>query len=108
VLVYHSSCKLIGVAGVVQVTRSAYPDPTQFDPSSPYHDPKSPVDAPRWVAVDMVFVRRLQQLLSLDALRSMPALAQMPLLQRGNRLSVMPASAAEWDCVLQMAGGAGR
>ena len=108
VLVYHSSCKLIGVAGVVQVTRSAYPDPTQFDPSSPYHDPKSPVDAPRWVAVDMVFVRRLPQLLSLDALRSMPALAQMPLLQRGNRLSVMPASAAEWDCVLQMAGGAGR
>ena len=108
VLVYHSSCKLIGVAGVVRVTRSAYPDPTQFDPSSPYHDPKSPVDAPRWVAVDMVFVRRLPQLLSLDALRSMPALAQMPLLQRGNRLSVMPVSAAEWACVLQMAGGAGR
>jgi predicted RNA-binding protein with PUA-like domain len=108
VLVYHSSCKLIGVAGVVRVTRTAYPDPTQFDSSSPYHDPKSPADAPRWVAVDMVFERRLPELLTLDDLRALPALAQMPLLQRGNRLSVMPVTAAEWAHVLQHAGGTGR
>lgn len=108
VLVYHSSCKLIGVAGVVRVTRAAYPDPSQFDPASPYHDPKSPPAAPRWVAVDMAFVRRVPQLLALDVLRSQPALAQMPLLQRGNRLSVMPVSAGEWAHVLQLAEGAGR
>lgn len=102
VLVYHSSCKLIGVAGVVRVTHAAYPDPTQFDPSSPYHDPKSPADAPRWVAVDMVFERRLPNLLTLDALRAMPALAGMALLQRGNRLSVMPVTAAEYA---QIVGG---
>lgn len=100
VLVYHSSCKLIGVAGVVRVTRTAYPDPTQFDPSSPYHDPKSPAAAPRWVAVDMAFARSLPQLLSLDALRSMPALGQMALLQRGNRLSVMPVTAAEYAVIV--------
>lgn len=108
VLVHHSSCKLIGIAGVVRVTRAAYPDPSQFDPGSPYHDPKSPPDAPRWVAVDMAFVRRFAPLLTLDALRMQPALAQMPLLQRGNRLSVMPVSPAEWDHVLQLAGGAQR
>jgi len=99
VLVYHSSCTLIGVAGVVRVTRSAYADPSQFDLSSPYHDPKSPLDAPRWTAVDMVFERRLPQLLSLDALRAMPALAQMPLLQRGSRLSVMPVTAGEFAVI---------
>jgi predicted RNA-binding protein with PUA-like domain len=106
VLVYHSSCKLIGVAGVVRVTRTSYPDPTQFDPSSPYHDPKSPADAPRWVAVDMVFERRLPQLLTLEALRSTSALAGMTLLQRGNRLSVMPVTTDEWAQVLQLADGA--
>ena len=102
VLVYHSSCKLIGVAGVVRVTHAAYPDPTQFDPSSPYHDPKSSADAPRWVAVDMVFECRLPNLLALDALRATPALAGMALLQRGNRLSVMPVTAAEYA---QIVGG---
>ncbi len=99
VLVYHSSCKLIGVAGIVRVTRAAYPDPTQFDPASVYFDPKSPPDAPRWSAVDMAFVARLPQLLTLDALRAMPALAQMPLLQRGNRLSVMPVTAEEFAAI---------
>ncbi len=99
VLVYHSSCKLIGVAGIVRVTRAAYPDPTQFDPASVYFDPKSPPDAPRWSAVDMAFVVCLPQLLTLDALRAMPALAQMPLLQRGNRLSVMPVTAAEFAAI---------
>ncbi len=99
VLVYHSSCKLIGVAGIVRVTRAAYPDPTQFDPASVYFDPKSPSDAPRWSAVDMAFVARLPQLLTLDALRAMPALAQMPLLQRGNRLSVMPVTAEEFAAI---------
>ncbi len=99
VLVYHSSCKLIGVAGIVRVTRAAYADPSQFDPASPYLDPKSPLDAPRWSAVDMAFVARLPQLLTLDALRALPALAQMPLLQRGNRLSVMPVTAAEFATI---------
>lgn len=99
VLVYHSSCALIGVAGIVRVTRAAYPDPSQFDPASPYVDPKSPLDAPRWSAVDMAFVARLPQLLTLEAMRAMPALAQMPLLQRGNRLSVLPVTAAQFAAI---------
>jgi predicted RNA-binding protein with PUA-like domain len=99
VLVYHSSCALIGVAGVVRVTRAACADPSQFDPASPYFDAKSPPDAPRWSAVDMVFAARLPQVLTLEAMRAMPALAQMPLLQRGNRLSVLPVTAAQFEAI---------
>jgi len=90
VLVYHSSCAHIGIAGSARVTRAAYPDPSQFDLSSPYHDPKSPADAPRWVAVDMIFKQRFSQLLSLDTLKAQPGLEALALVKRGNRLSVMP------------------
>lgn len=101
VFLYHSSCKHIGIAGIVRVVRSAYPDPTQFDPESPYHDAKSTKEKPRWQAVDMKYVRTLPKLIPLDELKSMAGLENLPLVRKGNRLSVMPVSEREWQIILQ-------
>ncbi len=98
VLFYHSSCAEPGVAGLAEVASAAYPDATQFDTGSPYHDPKSGPDAPRWSNVD-VKLRRKTRLLSLAEMRRHAALASMQVLQRGNRLSITPVSAAEWRAV---------
>lgn len=100
VFVYHASCKDIGIAGVVRVARTAYVDPTQFDPQSPYFDAKSTPDKPRWDAVDMVFGRKLARLISLDRLKALPGLENLPLVQRGSRLSVMPVGEEEWRIIL--------
>lgn len=100
VFVYHSSCKDIGIAGVVRVVRTAYTDPTQFDPESPYFDAKSAPGNPRWQAVDMAFERKLPRLISLDRLKTLPGLENLPLVQRGSRLSVMPVDEAEWRIIL--------
>ncbi|MFN3579274.1 MAG: EVE domain-containing protein [Pseudomonas sp.] len=99
VLLYHSSCKHIGVAGIVKVVSSAYPDPTQFDSASPYYDAKSTTDAPRWQAVDMQFVRKLPRLISLDELKNLAGLEDLALVRRGNRLSVMPVSEEQWAVI---------
>lgn len=98
VLFYHSSCAQPGIAGLAEVASSAYPDATQFDPRSPYHDPKAARDAPRWLHVDVKIVRKTR-LLSLRELRATPALATMQVLQRGNRLSITPVTAAEWRAI---------
>jgi len=103
VFIYHSSCKHIGIAGIVKVVRAAYPDPAQFDPASPYFDGKSPADRPRWQAVDMVFVNRLPRLLPLAEIRSLPGLDELALVKKGSRLSVMPVSQAAWDIILKAA-----
>ena len=99
VFVYHSSCKRIGIAGIVKVVRAAYADATQFDPSSVYYDPKSPQDNPRWQAVDMVYVRKFTQLIPLDEIKARHGLEKLPLVKRGNRLSVMPVSEEEWKII---------
>lgn len=99
VLIYHSSCKQVGIAGVAEVVREAYPDPTQFDPESDYFDPASKPEAPRWSQVEVGFVRKLRQVIPLDALKAMPALTGMPLVQKGSRLSVMPVSVDEWRAI---------
>ena len=99
VLFYHSSCAEPGVAGIAQVASGAYPDATQFDRSSPYHDPKSDPAAPRWVHVDVSHVATTP-LLSLKAMRERPALAGMQVLRPGNRLSITPVTHAEWRAVL--------
>ena len=95
VLFYHSSCERPGIAGLAEVASVAYPDPTQFDRSSGYCDPKSRPDAPRWLAVD-VRARSKTRLIGLAELRAKPALAGMRILQRGNRLSITPVTAPEW------------
>lgn len=100
VFIYHSSCKHIGIAGIARVDRSAYPDPTQFDSASPYYDEKSTREKPRWQAVDMTYVKKLERLLPLDEIKSMPGLEGLPLIRRGNRLSVMPVTDEQWHIIL--------
>lgn len=100
VFIYHSSCAKIGVVGIVRVTRTAYPDPTQFEAESAYFDPRSKQDNPRWNAVDLQFVRKFHRIISLDELKNSPALATNPLVQKGNRLSVIPFSKTERDAIL--------
>ena len=99
VLFYHSSCPEPGIAGIAKVASAPYPDATQFDPKSPYHDAKSSRDAPRWTLVDVRLVRKTR-LLPLAGLRETPALASMRVLQRGNRLSITPVAPQEWRTVL--------
>jgi predicted RNA-binding protein with PUA-like domain len=98
VLFYHSSCPEPGIAGLAKVSSAAYPDATQFDPKSPYHDPKSSPDAPRWLHVDVSLVCKTK-LLSLAEMREHPSLATLRVLQRGNRLSITPVSDEEWRAV---------
>ncbi|BCL76960.1 EVE domain-containing protein [Jeongeupia sp. HS-3] len=103
VLFYHSSCAEPGVAGLAEVCRAAYADPTQFDPESKYYDPKSTAEAPRWQQVDVRFVAK-GRLLSIDAMRSHPELAGMQVLKRGNRLSITPVSETEWLVIKALIG----
>ena len=100
VLFYHSSCPEPGIAGLAEVASTAYPDATQFDPQSHYHDPKSDPQAPRWLHVDVRFVRKTP-LLRLSDMRQDPQLAGMRLLQPGSRLSITPVSANEWRHLMQ-------
>ena len=95
---YHSSCDEPGIAGIVEVAHPAYPDATQFDKSSPYYDPKSTPESPRWVNVDVRFVRKTR-LISLKELRTYPELADMRLLAKGNRLSIMPVDVSDWKLI---------
>lgn len=107
VLFYHSSCAVPGVVGVAEITRTAYPDPTQFDPASHYFDPKSKPEDPRWLVVDVRFVRRLERTITLADLRAhADELDDFLLLRRGNRLSVVPVTDAQWDGILALEPGA--
>ena len=98
VLFYHSSCPEPGIAGIARVASGTRPDPTQFDPTSPYFDPKSPADAPRWLLLDVQALRKTR-VLTLPEMRSHPALADMVLLRKGNRLSITPVTADEWHTI---------
>ncbi|MBY6017493.1 EVE domain-containing protein [Halomonas denitrificans] len=102
VFIYHSSCKHVGVAGIATVTREAYPDHHQFNPESPYFDPKSDPNNPRWIMVDVAYQQHLP-LVSLKAIKANPALAEMVLVNR-SRLSIQPVTEAEWHNILAMAG----
>ena len=102
VLYYHSNSKPTGVAGVARVSKNAYADPTQFDPRSKYHDAKSSKDDPRWVGVEIKFVKKLKRVVELSELKANPALSEMMVTQRGARLSVQPVTKDEYDAVLAM------
>ena len=105
VLFYHSSCPEPGIAGLARVASGVRPDPTQFDPDSPYFDPKSSPDAPRWLLLDVQAIRKTR-LIGLPELRATPELAEMQVLQRGNRLSITPVSEEHWRWITErMLGG---
>ncbi len=99
---YHSNCETPGIAGIVKIAREGYPDPTAFDPEDDHYDPKSDPDNPRWYLVDVEFVRKLNRVIPLTELKAEPALENMPLTRRGNRLSVMPVTEKEWKHILGM------
>ncbi len=101
VLFYHSSCPAPGIAGLARISGPARPDTTQFDPASPYFDPKSTLAAPRWLQRDVTLLRKTR-LLSLAEMKATPALAGMQVLRRGNRLSITPVTADEWQAVLAL------
>ncbi len=100
VLFYHSSCAEPGIAGLAEVASTAYPDPTQFDRQSPYYDPKSDPENPRWLLVDVKATKKTR-LIGLPELREHPELEDMIILRRGNRLSITPVTPAEWHFIVK-------
>ncbi len=100
---YHSNCKVPGIVGIAEVASAPYPDPTQFDPDSKYFDPKSDPDDPRWILVDVKYKRSLKRVISLSEIKEhAEALGDFALTRRGNRLSIMPVSAEQWDYLMGM------
>ena len=101
VLFYHSSCAEPGIAGLAEVASEPYPDASQFDSASPYFDPASRKDEPRWVNVDVRALKKTR-LLSLAEIRKEKPLARMRLLRPGNRLSITPVTPAEWQHIMKL------
>jgi predicted RNA-binding protein with PUA-like domain len=101
VLFYHSSCAEPGIAGIARVASTAYPDPTQFDPTSPYHDARSKKEEPRWLLVDVQVVRKTRNL-TLPELRAHPALEDLMILRKGNRLSITPVEPQHWRVISKL------
>jgi predicted RNA-binding protein with PUA-like domain len=99
---YHSSCPEPGIAGVMRIASGPYPDPTQFNPSDEYFDPKATAEKPIWILVDVAWEKDLKHPVSLDRLRQTEALADMAILRRGNRLSITPITAAEFKTILKL------
>ena len=102
VFFYHSNCAVPGIVGIAEVATDAYPDPSQFDPKGNYFDPGSSRDNPRWMLVDVKFVKKLKRMITLDELKGDEMLEDMPLLRKGNRLSVMPIAAGDWRHILTL------
>ena len=104
VLFYHSNCEVPGIYGIGEVASQPYPDPTQFDRKSKYHDPKASREQPRWDLVDVGYVRHLQRPVPLDEIRRhADALGEdFALVRKGSRLSVMPVTAAQWKLLVSL------
>lgn len=101
VFFYHSNCNPPGIVGIAEIASKAYPDHTAFDPQSEHPDPNSTPDNPRWFMVDVRFKEKFPHIISLDTLKQHRELESMLLLRKGNRLSVMPVRAEEWDFIIQ-------
>ena len=100
---YHSNCNPPGIVGIAEVVSGAYPDYTAFDPNSDHPDAGSTPDKPRWFMVDVRFKQKFPHLLALETLKQYPQLSNMPLVRKGNRLSVMPVGAQEWQFIHDLA-----
>lgn len=103
VLIYHSSCKTVGIAGLAKVSQIDVVDPTQFDPESHYYDPKSSPESPRWITVEIEYDRTFDQVLPLSTIKTLDGLDDFVLLKRGNRLSVMPVSDGAFSVLVKAA-----
>ena len=103
VFFYHSNTEVPGIVGVAEVAREAYPDPDAFDPAAKYFDPKSDPEDPRWFLVDIRLLSKLDEVIALKTIKAHTgALGDLPLLRRGNRLSVMPLTGEQWDYIMSL------
>ncbi len=99
---YHSNCEVPGIVGIVEIVKSGYPDPSAFDPESKYFDPTGTRENPRWFMVDVKFIEKFKEILPLTRLKAHPKLQNLRLVKPGNRLSVLPVSAKEWEVILSL------
>lgn len=99
---YHSSCETPGIVGIVEIVKAGYPDKSAWDPKSPYHDPKSTPENPRWYCVDVKLKTQFERPITLAMLKQVSALSHLPLLQKGNRLSVLPIEKSDWEKILSL------
>ncbi len=99
---YHSNCKIPGIVGTMTVVSAPYPDHTAFDPESPYYDPKSDPENPRWYMVDVKFKEKFNDIVKLEQLRTIPALKEMLILRKGNRLSITPVTLKQWQIIHEL------
>ena len=99
---YHSNCNEPGIVGTMKIASTSYPDPTAFDPEDKHYDPKSKKDTPTWYLVDVQYKRKFKRTITLAELKTHKSLQKMRLLQKGNRLSVMPVTKKEWDTILKL------
>ncbi|MBD1401805.1 EVE domain-containing protein [Pelovirga terrestris] len=102
VFFYHSNCEVPGIVGIMEVAGKSYPDPTAFDPQSKYFDPKSSPDQPRWFLVEVKYIRHTRRTIPLAELKEHDPLENMPLVRKGNRLSIMPVTKEQWDDILRL------
>jgi predicted RNA-binding protein with PUA-like domain len=102
ILFYHSSCEVPGVAGIATVSSTPYPDSTQFEKKSEYYDPKATKETPRWFLIDVTFHADLKNFVSLEEMKKHKELSEMRLLQKGNRLSILPVTHKEFEFILKL------
>ncbi len=99
---YHSNCEVPGIVGIMEIVKEGYPDFTSFDPEHQNFDPKTNPEEPHWIMVDVRHVKTLIRVISLKELRTYPEIEDLALVRRGNRLSIMPVTAAQWDFILSV------
>lgn len=99
---YHSNCDVPGIVGIAEIVTAGYPDATAQNPDSNYYDPKSTDENPRWYRVDVKFVRKFRRTISLAELKTQATLVEMPLLRKGNRLSVMLIASQTWQTIIDL------
>lgn len=104
VFFYHSNADPKAIVGIARVSKEAYPDSSQFDKKSKYYEPRATKEKPYWFMVDIELVRKLDEPVTLDRMRTMPELEGMALLKRGQRLSVQPVTDEEWKTICKVAG----
>lgn len=102
VFFYHSNCKVPGIVGIAEIVSESYPDHTAFDPESKYYDPKASPNNPRWFMRDIKFIKKFDNIISISELRAKPNLSAMVVLRAGNRLSISPVTADEWQEIIAM------
>ena len=102
ILFYHSSCDVPGVAGLASVSKESHPDPSQFEKSSDYYDPKATKENPRWFMVEVKFVEKFNNVITLHSIKNTKSLAKMLLVQKGSRLSINPVTEDEFKIILSL------